>query len=119
MSEVAGKIANVLPIYPVRSGYANFFDTIMPAQAPPTLPDMASASGPIETEKLAFITQGFYESLSSKQERKKNSCGDGQFSFAQGSKATQWSRLLNERVRSLLHKRKAVQRVGCGLIVVW
>ncbi|MER2499084.1 hypothetical protein ABS858_23740 [Vibrio neptunius] len=71
MNEVPGKIANVLPIYPVRYGYANFFDTIMPAQAPPTLPDMASASGPIETEKLAFITQGFYESLSSKQERKK------------------------------------------------
>ncbi|WP_415674767.1 toxin VasX, partial [Vibrio neptunius] len=45
MNEVAGKIANVLPIYPVRYGYANFFDTIMPAQAPPTLPDMASASG--------------------------------------------------------------------------
>ncbi|RSD30221.1 PAAR-like domain-containing protein [Vibrio pectenicida] len=49
MNEVAGKIADVLPIYPVRYGYANFFDTIMPAQAPPTLPEMASASGLNET----------------------------------------------------------------------
>ncbi|MBU2898632.1 PAAR-like domain-containing protein [Vibrio hepatarius] len=49
MNEVPGKIADVLPIYPVRYGYANFFDTIMPAQAPPTLPEMASASGLNET----------------------------------------------------------------------
>ncbi|MYM57939.1 DUF4150 domain-containing protein [Vibrio sp. OCN044] len=49
MNEVPGRIADVLPIYPVRYGYANFFDTIMPAQAPPTLPEMASASGLNET----------------------------------------------------------------------
>ena len=49
MNEVPGKIDNVLPIYPVRYGYANFFDTILPAQAPPTLPEMASASGLNET----------------------------------------------------------------------
>ncbi|MHC6528913.1 PAAR-like domain-containing protein [Vibrio proteolyticus] len=49
MNEVPGKIDNVLPIYPVRYGYANFFDTILAAQAPPTVPEMASASGLNET----------------------------------------------------------------------
>jgi hypothetical protein len=49
MNLVAGKIDNVIPIYPVRYGYANFFDEILPAQAPPTLPEMAAASGLKET----------------------------------------------------------------------
>ena len=49
LNEVAGVIENVLPIYPVRYGYANFFDEILPAQAPPTLPEMAAASGLNET----------------------------------------------------------------------
>ncbi|EFP98261.1 toxin VasX [Vibrio caribbeanicus] len=49
MNLVAGKIDNVIPIYPVRYGYANFFDEILPAQAPPTLPEMAAASGLNET----------------------------------------------------------------------
>ena len=49
MNLVAGKIDNVIPIYPVRYGYANFFDEILPAQAPPTLPEMAAASDLKET----------------------------------------------------------------------
>ncbi|WP_104040787.1 PAAR-like domain-containing protein [Vibrio hyugaensis] len=49
MNEVPGVIDNVIPIYPVRYGYANFFDEILPAQAPPTLPEMAAASGLKET----------------------------------------------------------------------
>ncbi|WP_260260381.1 PAAR-like domain-containing protein [Vibrio intestinalis] len=44
MIEVPGVIENVIPIYPVRYGYANFFDELMPAQAPPLLPEIAAAS---------------------------------------------------------------------------
>ncbi|MCW8348638.1 DUF4150 domain-containing protein [Vibrio sp. ZSDZ65] len=49
MNEVAGVIQNVIPIYPVRYGYANFFGELMPAQAPPTMTDMVAASGLNET----------------------------------------------------------------------
>lgn len=49
MNEVAGVIENVIPIYPVRYGYANFFDEVMPAQAPPSMPEMTAASGLKET----------------------------------------------------------------------
>ncbi|HDM8239180.1 TPA: DUF4150 domain-containing protein [Vibrio campbellii] len=45
MNEVAGVIENVIPIYPVRYGYANFFDELMPAQAPPSMTEMSSATG--------------------------------------------------------------------------
>ncbi|MFV8455443.1 toxin VasX [Vibrio owensii] len=44
MNEVAGVIDNVIPIYPVRYGYANFFDELMPAQAPPSMTEMSSAT---------------------------------------------------------------------------
>ncbi|MGI9949469.1 PAAR-like domain-containing protein [Vibrio hyugaensis] len=44
MSEVAGVIENVIPIYPVRYGYANFFDELMPAQAPPSMLEMSGAT---------------------------------------------------------------------------
>ncbi|GEK16070.1 toxin VasX [Aliivibrio fischeri] len=49
MNEVAGTISNVIPIYPVRYGYANFFGELMPAQAPPVISDMQSATGLKET----------------------------------------------------------------------
>ncbi|UUM31577.1 PAAR-like domain-containing protein [Vibrio japonicus] len=49
MNEVAGVIENVIPIYPVRYGYANFFDEVMPAQAPPSMSEMTAASGLKET----------------------------------------------------------------------
>ncbi|WP_338152566.1 toxin VasX, partial [Vibrio lentus] len=45
MNEVAGVIENVIPIYPVRYGYANFFDELMPAQAPPSMLEISGASG--------------------------------------------------------------------------
>lgn len=45
MNEVAGVIENVIPIYPVRYGYANFFDELMPAQAPPSMAEMSGATG--------------------------------------------------------------------------
>ncbi|MEF1300974.1 DUF4150 domain-containing protein, partial [Vibrio owensii] len=45
MNEVAGVIENVIPIYPVRYGYANFFDELMPAQAPPSMLEMSGATG--------------------------------------------------------------------------
>ncbi|WP_447061253.1 PAAR-like domain-containing protein [Vibrio alginolyticus] len=45
MNEVAGVIENVIPIYPVRYGYANFFDEVMPAQAPPSMLEMNGATG--------------------------------------------------------------------------
>ncbi|UMM07001.1 DUF4150 domain-containing protein (plasmid) [Vibrio campbellii] len=45
MNEVAGVIENVIPIYPVRYGYANFFDEVMPAQAPPSMLEMSGATG--------------------------------------------------------------------------
>jgi len=45
MNEVAGVIENVIPIYPVRYGYANFFDELMPAQTPPSMTEMSSANG--------------------------------------------------------------------------
>lgn len=49
MNEVAGTISNVMPIYPVRYGYANFFGELMPAQAPPVISDMQNATGLKET----------------------------------------------------------------------
>ncbi|MUL01895.1 DUF4150 domain-containing protein [Aliivibrio fischeri] len=49
MNEVAGTISNVMPIYPVRYGYANFFGEPMPAQAPPVISDMQNATGLKET----------------------------------------------------------------------
>ncbi|NOJ24218.1 PAAR-like domain-containing protein [Vibrio coralliilyticus] len=49
MNEVPGKIANVLPIYPVRYGYANFMEEAIPAQAPPLLCDMVGTSSVQET----------------------------------------------------------------------
>lgn len=49
MDEVPGTISNVMPIYPVRYGYANFFGELMPAQAPPLMSAMQSATGLKET----------------------------------------------------------------------
>ena len=49
MDEVPGTISNVMPIYPVRYGYANFFGELMPAQAPPVMSAMQSATGLKET----------------------------------------------------------------------
>ncbi len=43
LHELPSQISNITPIYPVRYGYANFFDTIMPAQAPPSMATMSSA----------------------------------------------------------------------------
>ncbi|SDH46149.1 protein of unknown function [Vibrio xiamenensis] len=45
LNEEPGSIVNVQPIYPVRYGYANFFDEVMPAQAPPSMTTMSSATG--------------------------------------------------------------------------
>ncbi len=45
LNEEPGIIVNVQPIYPVRYGYANFFDEVMPAQAPPSMTTMSSATG--------------------------------------------------------------------------
>ncbi|WP_052772097.1 toxin VasX [Vibrio mexicanus] len=48
LNEVPGCVASVMPIYPVRYGYANFADedgNLLPPQAPPTMAEMEGATG--------------------------------------------------------------------------
>ncbi|MGR5159493.1 PAAR-like domain-containing protein [Vibrio owensii] len=87
MSEVAGVIENVIPIYPVRYGYANFFDELMPAQAPPSILEMSSATGLKDTGGylLRLLREGW---LYIKEESEEDTAPFHIFKYAQTQTAT-------------------------------
>ncbi|WP_432782916.1 PAAR-like domain-containing protein [Vibrio parahaemolyticus] len=87
MSEVAGVIENVIPIYPVRYGYANFFDELMPAQAPPSMTEMSSATGLKDTGGylLRLLREGW---LYIKEESEEDTAPFHIFKYAQTQTAT-------------------------------
>lgn len=87
MNEVPGVIDNVIPIYPVRYGYANFFDELMPAQAPPSMTEMSSATGLKDTGGylLRLLREGW---LYIKEENEEEDSPLHIFKYAQTETAT-------------------------------
>ena len=87
MNEVAGVIENVIPIYPVRYGYANFFDELMPAQAPPSMLKMSGATGLKDTSGylLRLLREGW---LYIKEESEEDTAPFHIFKYAQTQTAT-------------------------------
>ncbi|MGR5165333.1 PAAR-like domain-containing protein [Vibrio owensii] len=87
MNEVAGVIENVIPIYPVRYGYANFFDELMPAQAPPSMTEMSGATGLKDTGGylLRLLREGW---LYIKEESEEDTAPFHIFKYAQTQTAT-------------------------------
>ncbi|MEF1329361.1 PAAR-like domain-containing protein [Vibrio sp. M260121] len=87
MNEVAGVIENVIPIYPVRYGYANFFDELMPAQAPPSMLEMSGATGLKDTGGylLRLLREGW---LYIKEESEEETAPLHIFKYAQTETAT-------------------------------
>ncbi|MEL7414184.1 MAG: PAAR-like domain-containing protein, partial [Pseudomonadota bacterium] len=87
MNEVAGVIENVIPIYPVRYGYANFFDELMPAQAPPSMTEMSGATGLKDTGGylLRLLREGW---LYIKEESEEETAPFHIFKYAQTETAT-------------------------------
>ncbi|HDM8222726.1 TPA: DUF4150 domain-containing protein [Vibrio campbellii] len=87
MNEVAGVIENVIPIYPVRYGYANFFDEVMPAQAPPSMLEMSGATGLKDTGGylLRLLREGW---LYIKEESEEETAPFHIFKYAQTETAT-------------------------------
>ncbi|WP_285339261.1 PAAR-like domain-containing protein [Vibrio parahaemolyticus] len=87
MNEVAGVIENVIPIYPVRYGYANFFDELMPAQAPPSMLEMSGATGLKDTGGylLRLLREGW---LYIKEESEEETAPFHIFKYAQTETAT-------------------------------
>ncbi|MGR2703106.1 PAAR-like domain-containing protein [Vibrio campbellii] len=87
MNEVAGVIENVIPIYPVRYGYANFFDELMPAQAPPSMLEMSGATGLKDTGGylLRLLREGW---LYIKEESEEETAPFHIFKYAQTQTAT-------------------------------
>ncbi|MFM2584341.1 PAAR-like domain-containing protein [Vibrio campbellii] len=87
MNEVAGVIEDVIPIYPVRYGYANFFDELMPAQAPPSMTEMSGATGLKDTGGylLRLLREGW---LYIKEESEEDTAPFHIFKYAQTQTAT-------------------------------
>ncbi|WP_104023965.1 PAAR-like domain-containing protein [Vibrio hyugaensis] len=87
MNEVPGVIDNVIPIYPVRYGYANFFDELMPAQAPPSMTEMRGATGLKDTGGylLRLLREGW---LYIKEESEEEDSPLHIFKYAQTETAT-------------------------------